>query len=416
MPTSSLRGAAPTVKPACAPQLALIPGDFVAVVGDSITEQKEYSVFIEDYLLMCLPTAPLRVAQFGWSGETATGFAQRQDQDLTPFAPSVVTTCFGMNDGGYAPLTYERAARFVSAQHDIVRKCKAAGVREIVLGSPGCVDSELYHHNPAEAALYNEALGQETELAREVASQEGVRFADVHAAMTTVMKKAKQLHGATYPLAGSDGIHPDPNGHLCMAFAFLKALGCSGEIGRIEVDLTSHKVTASAGHRVLGHDRREIQLESTRYPFCFLGYGPSPGSTRSILAALPFNDELNRFTLQARGARAERYRVTWGAAQRVFTAGQLATGINLAAEFLDNPFSEPFRAVEAAIRAQQNKETRLVKVDLQALHAQREKAPEEAPAWDRAQASLLGQARLSARRAFAAFRPVRHTLRVEPIP
>ena len=27
--------------------------DFVAVCGDSITEQKQYSVFIEDYLLMC---------------------------------------------------------------------------------------------------------------------------------------------------------------------------------------------------------------------------------------------------------------------------------------------------------------------------------------------------------------------------
>ena len=49
-------------------------GDFVAVVGDSITEQKQYSVFIEDYLLMCQPAADLRTAQFGWGGETAPGF------------------------------------------------------------------------------------------------------------------------------------------------------------------------------------------------------------------------------------------------------------------------------------------------------------------------------------------------------
>lgn len=30
-------------------------GDIVAVIADSITEQKQYSVFIEDYLLMCQP-------------------------------------------------------------------------------------------------------------------------------------------------------------------------------------------------------------------------------------------------------------------------------------------------------------------------------------------------------------------------
>ena len=35
-------------------------GDYVAIVGDSITEQKQYSVFMEDYLLMCQPAADLR--------------------------------------------------------------------------------------------------------------------------------------------------------------------------------------------------------------------------------------------------------------------------------------------------------------------------------------------------------------------
>ncbi len=38
----------------------LEPGDRLGVIGDSITEQKLYSVFIEDYLLMCQPAADLR--------------------------------------------------------------------------------------------------------------------------------------------------------------------------------------------------------------------------------------------------------------------------------------------------------------------------------------------------------------------
>ena len=65
----------------------LKPNDYVAVIGDSITEQRLYSMFIEDYLLMCQPAADLRVTQFGWGGETAPGFAGRMDNDMLPFAP-----------------------------------------------------------------------------------------------------------------------------------------------------------------------------------------------------------------------------------------------------------------------------------------------------------------------------------------
>ena len=43
--------------------------DFLAICGDSITEQKLYSLYIEDYLLMCRPHANLRAMQFGWGGE-----------------------------------------------------------------------------------------------------------------------------------------------------------------------------------------------------------------------------------------------------------------------------------------------------------------------------------------------------------
>jgi hypothetical protein len=76
-------------------------GDYVAVIGDSITEQRLYSLYIEDYLLMCRPAADLRVTQFGWGGESAPGFAGRMANDALRFRPTVATTCFGMNDGGY---------------------------------------------------------------------------------------------------------------------------------------------------------------------------------------------------------------------------------------------------------------------------------------------------------------------------
>src|SRR5688572_22211838 len=84
---------APTVRAdsAAAATAGLKDGDYVGIIGDSITEQRQYSLFIEEYLLMCKPKADLRASQFGWGGETAPGFAARMANDVLPFGPAVAT-------------------------------------------------------------------------------------------------------------------------------------------------------------------------------------------------------------------------------------------------------------------------------------------------------------------------------------
>src|ERR1700744_572439 len=48
--------------------------DRLAICGDSITEQKMYSRIIETYPAVCFPEINVPVRQYGWSGETASGF------------------------------------------------------------------------------------------------------------------------------------------------------------------------------------------------------------------------------------------------------------------------------------------------------------------------------------------------------
>ena len=71
-------------------ELVLRKGDRVAIVGDSITEQKQYSRFMETYLLACVPELDLTMYQFGWSGERAPGFANRMENDFVPWNATVV--------------------------------------------------------------------------------------------------------------------------------------------------------------------------------------------------------------------------------------------------------------------------------------------------------------------------------------
>src|SRR5215218_4790180 len=188
-------------------------GDFVAVCGDSITEQKLYSRFIEEYLLMCKPQQDLRTMQLGWNGETSWGFLAKMPNEAMRFDPSVVTICFGMNDGGYCakPVDHDK---YRASLKGIVQNFKRDGVRFIVLGSPGVVDSQTFWGGVDVAAKYNPILAKERDVAREVAAEEGVAFANVHDPMMDVMTRAKAKYGKAYALAGhDDGVHPDENGH-----------------------------------------------------------------------------------------------------------------------------------------------------------------------------------------------------------
>src|SRR5690606_23198980 len=106
-----------------------------------------------------------------------------------------------------------------------------------------------------------------------------------------------------------------------------------------------------------------VRLESTRYPFCFSGDPSKPDATSGVIEFLPFNENLNRLVLEVRNipAEATAVAVTWGETTREFTREQAAAGINLAAEFLDNPFREPFAKVHEAVLRQQRYETPMMK-------------------------------------------------------
>ncbi|HUU89699.1 MAG TPA: SGNH/GDSL hydrolase family protein [Phycisphaerae bacterium] len=381
-------------------------GDRVVIVGDSITEQKQYSKFIEDYLTMCVPQLDLWVFQLGWSDETAGGFVGRMDQDLFPFKPDVITTCYGMNDGGYRAYEERIGEEYLAQMRQIIKAAREAGAT-IVVGSPGVVDTKTWR-GPAD--VYNDNLAHLRDIARDLAASADMPFANVHDAMMDVMTKAKAAYGENYHVGGDDGVHPAPNGHLVMAYAFLKAMGFDGDLGTITVNMAG-PATATGGHKVLSSAGGTVELESTRYPFCFFGDDTSPDSTRSVLPFVAFNEDLNRLTLIVKGLAGGKATVAWGPGapgSKSFTAEQLAQGINLAAEFLDNPFCAAFQKVDGEIAAKQKYETWLIQSNRMVL-AGTPKA--KSPRWP---ATALAEYDALVKAVRAAFVPVKHTLTVTP--
>jgi lysophospholipase L1-like esterase len=394
------------------------PNDVVGIAGDSITEQHIYSAFMEDYLLMCQPTAGQKIVQWGWSGEQAPAFLARLNSDILPFKPTVVTTCYGMNDGHYGPLTDDTANTYRKAQTDIVEALKKAGVREIVLGSAKCVDSAMYKKGgPDGAAVYNKTLGQLADIDKEIAQKEGVAYADVYGATTDAMQKSKAKLGEDYVFAGNDGVHPGPNGHLVMAYAFLKALGCDGNIGTITVGPGLDKAEATAGHEIVSCQGGTVTVKSTRYPFCFTGElgSKEPGTTAAITEFFPFNEDLNRLMLVVKGLTAAKAKVTWGATTKEYTSAELASGVNLAKDFLQNPFSDQFAKVHAAVLVQESQETFLSKTFMHNLATGKASlAPGNDELWDQLLDSGMKQHDLLYRKASDLVVPVTHTIKIEP--
>jgi lysophospholipase L1-like esterase len=396
-------------------QMIVKPGDKVAIVGDSITEQRIYSVYIEDYLLACVPQLNASVMQFGWGGEQSSGFAARMENDLLPYHPNVVTTCYGMNDGwykAYEPVIGETYEKWMT---QIVSRLRDERVR-VIVGSPGVVDSDTAGGGNKEfAKTYNDNLAHLRDIDKKLATDYGMTFANVHDAMMKTMVDAKAVLGPTYHVAGGDGVHPSANGQLVMAYAFLKAMGFDGDIGTITIDMKG-KATATDGHKVVSMSGGKVELESTRYPFCFYGDEKSPDNTRSILPYVPFNQDLNRLTLIVRNLKSTKAQITWGTLTKEFTRADLEKGINLAAEFLDNPFSEPFKKVNEAVAGKQGYETWAIKEMITRFRTVRDLVPNDP---DIEKGTTLVRDRMLARQAAlqeqarATVTPVKHTIVVK---
>jgi hypothetical protein len=210
-----------------------------------------------------------------------------------------------------------------------------------------------------------------------VAAAKGVLFADLHTPMMKAMTEAKVQLGERYPFSGEgDGVHGGPNEHLVMAYAVLKAMGCDGRVGTITYDDSTGSATATEGQRIVSSQPGKVVIESSRYPFCFFN-GTKDADQQSappqsqfagnwnygnaaILPFVPFNQELNRYLLVVQNLKSPKARITWGDQSKEFTAAELARGVNLAAEFLKNPFVLPFAAVDRAVVNKQSFETQFI--------------------------------------------------------
>ena len=270
-------------------------GDRVVFYGDSITQQRMYTRYIQQYFYCRYPQLNVHFYNGGWGGDTAGGALGRHDRDVMVLKPTVVTLFFGMNDGRYTQTTDDITNSYRQNLDGIITKLQAKGVRVIVF-TPGSVDPDK---NPNLGNVrYNDNLAALGQAAIDLAKKHGCEYVDVLHPMLAYQTahKDKNPKFAFTP----DGVHPDASGHLVMTSIMLAAFHVDPMPPLGTIDVT----TGSTGDNltVTKRDDQGVTLTETTpsaVPFWF-----EAGSTQAMTDTGLSNTAEQRLTVKglAKGA------------------------------------------------------------------------------------------------------------------
>jgi lysophospholipase L1-like esterase len=117
-----------------APGFHLHDGDTVVFFGDSITNQRLYTVFTETYVLTRFPRMRVAFVHSGWSGDRVTGgfggpIDLRLDRDVFAYGATVITIMLGMNDAEYHPYEDSVFNIFANGYRHILDRIKATALQ-----------------------------------------------------------------------------------------------------------------------------------------------------------------------------------------------------------------------------------------------------------------------------------------------
>jgi lysophospholipase L1-like esterase len=332
------------------------PGDRWVALGDSITQGGSYHQQLELFLLTRNLQQDVGVFNAGISGDTVTGALSRLDWDVLAHQPSVVSIMFGMNDVGRylyestdsdAATQARRKARIDSWEKDtreLIARLQRQGVR-VIACTPSPFDENVQSTTPnlpgVDAAL-SECGRRLVDIARET----GAALVDFHGPMGT-LNRSLQRRDPTATLISAGRVHPGPVGHLVMAYLMLKAAGERPLVAKLSVDATTLRSTGCEHGEVSAIRSYDGGIEFTArahaLPF------PTAAESRPALKLVPLASELNRELLQVHGLTGRLEVRIDEVAVGVFSARQLAEGIDLAS-LADTPQLRQAKEVQACLQ------------------------------------------------------------------
>ena len=322
-------------------------GERAVFLGNSITDGGHYHSYIWLYYMTRFPDMPIRVFNGGIGGDTAYDMNKRLDGDIFAMKPSVLMVTFGMNDSGYFEYNGDKPKEFgeqkyqesIKNYQQMEKRFKDLPDTRIVMVGTSPYDETVQLKENTPFKTKNETIKRLVEYQKESAAKNNWEFTDLNAPMTAINQQYQQKD-PTFTLCGSDRIHPDNDGHMVMAYLFLKAQGFVGkEVADMEINANKKQAVKSENCTVSNIKKNGKDLsfdylaEALPYPLDTIarGWGQKK-SQAEILKVVPFMDEMNREILKVTGLKGNYKLLIDNEEIGTWSGEELAKGINLAAE------------------------------------------------------------------------------------
>ena len=322
-------------------------GERAVFLGNSITDGGHYHSYIWLYYMTRFPDMPIRVFNGGIGGDTAYDMNKRLDGDIFVMKPSVLMVTFGMNDSGYFEYNGDKPKEFgeqkyqesIKNYQQMEKRFKDLPDTRIVMVGTSPYDETVQLKENTPFKTKNETIKRLVEYQKESAAKNNWEFTDLNAPMTAINQQYQQKD-STFTLCGSDRIHPDNDGHMVMAYLFLKAQGFVGkEVADMEINANKKQVVKSENCTVSNIKKNGKDLsfdylaEALPYPLDTIarGWGQKK-SQAEVLKVVPFMEEMIRETLKVTGLKGNYKLLIDDEEIGTWSGDELAKGINLAAE------------------------------------------------------------------------------------
>lgn len=322
-------------------------GDRVAFTGNSITDGGHYHSYIWLYYMTRMPKARIDIFNAGIGGDVAKQIDERLQEDVFDKHPNVMTLTFGMNDTGYQWLTGAKADSVYNAKVatsfnsflEIQKHLKAhPEVRKIMIGtSPYDGTAKI---KPGVLYNKNAAIQRVVKFQQEAAKANHWEFLDFNAPMVAIDEQ-QQAKDSTFSMQSFDRIHPTVDGHMVMAYLFLKAQGFAGKkVAAVDINAKTATVIKSENCLLTNLSVTKNGLSYTYkanalpYPIDTMAQsvGKEARTQADALKLIPFQQEFNQEVLQVQNLGASKnYEVRIdGKPIGKWNGQQLQAGINLA--------------------------------------------------------------------------------------
>lgn len=324
-------------------------GDRVAFLGNSITDGGHYHSYIWLYYMTHYPNMRITCFNVGVGGDNVKQMSDRFEYEILPKKPTVMTLTWGMNDSGYfewfkpdAATNWAKNSVDTAEARYMVLDAKMKKHPEIkkvlILSSPydETTKSNKNRYFPGKSATLEKMI----DFQQETAKKNGWPYVDFNHPMMAINQEWQKTD-SMFSLTPNDRIHPDYDGHLVMAYLFLKTQGLANKpVADFSVNAKTKQVTKAINCAITnvtgtnGTISFNYLANSLPYPLDTVavagGWGKHNRQSDGT-KYVPFMKEFDLELLTVKDLKGGNYKLIMdGQEIGQWSAADLAAGINLA--------------------------------------------------------------------------------------